>query len=176
MLIDMTEKCVNVHMAGSYITTHSIYFLLFLRCLFVNFFFVLSPCRLCLLLSVANSHVGCRARIVHCDDAYSYEDNFIYLYSHYDLSMRWHNKGFNEFNSYVPFWLCKSIIIRCNAILLWNVSMKFHRLCIYLKLRLIACVKLNFSVYLSYWYSLCVCINSDLSSYRFFFSLYLQSV
>lgn len=50
----------------------------------------------------------------------------------------------------------------CYGMCQWNFIVY-----VYLKLRLIACVKLNFSVYLSYWYSLCVSINSGLSSYFF---------
>lgn len=76
----------------------------------------------CFRLSAVSFVIGCqltcrlsRGISFHCDDAYSYEDNFIYLYSHYDLSMRWHNKGFNEFNSLLlRLWLL--IIVCCAAL------------------------------------------------------------
>lgn len=121
---------------GSYITTHSIYFLLFLRCLF--FFVCLCVC-VCMPLVLSPvgyvfcyrlpTHMSVVAYFIHCDNAYSYEDNFIYLYSHYDLSMRWHNKGFNEFDSCASFWLqIHHRLLHHNFC--YGISMKFHRLCI----------------------------------------------
>lgn len=50
----------------------------------VSFFFVFSifACRLCLCCRLP-THMSLLSRSIHCDDAYSYGDNFIYLYSHY---------------------------------------------------------------------------------------------
>lgn len=54
----------------------------------------------------------CRIFCVDCDDAYSYGDNFIYLYSHYDLSMWCHNKAFNEFTFFR--WIFRVYLDRCH--------------------------------------------------------------
>lgn len=39
------------------------------------------------------------SRSVHCDNAYSYGDNFIHLYLRYDLSMGCHNRDSSKFDS-----------------------------------------------------------------------------
>lgn len=95
-----------VHILTAHIMAHSIYREFFLRHFFafflVVFFFFCCFSRFGLfMLSVANSHNSrfLLSGFVYSDDAYSYGDNFIYLYSHYDLSMWRHNKGFNEFDS-----------------------------------------------------------------------------
>lgn len=62
--------------------------------------FLCSAVKGCLFVIALPTHMSvrmrCRILSVDCDDAYSYGDNFIYLYSHYDLSMWCYNKACNE--------------------------------------------------------------------------------
>lgn len=138
---------MHTYILMAYITTtHSIYLVLFI------WFFSLSAVG-CMLLSVANSHVALLSGSIHCDDAYSYGDNFIYLYSHYDLSMWCHNKGFNEFNSLAHchmslhhfveecWWISKSCV--------WLYNGLFFGLSFARKFEFLLCVCLSTVFYVS---------------------------
>lgn len=83
----------------AHITTHSIYLSFFVCDFFCVLNFRLSAVSL---LSVANSHVALVALHSLRWCIFIWRQFYLFIFTLYDLSMWWHNKGFNEFDS-LPF-------------------------------------------------------------------------